>query len=168
MIVIETPRLVLRRFTPNDLGDLVEMLSNPAVMRYYPKVMNEDEARVWLDKIFMRYEKYGRSFYATLSKETGEFVGQVGLLDHGIPEVQETEIGYMLKRKHWGCGYASEAARGCRDYAFGTLGIEKVISIIDPRNEPSMRVARAVGMKFEKSMFIQKFGQVENVFSVSR
>ena len=157
---------MLRRFTPDDLGDLVEMLSDPEVMSYYPKVMNEDEARGWLDKIFARYEKYGRSFFATLSKETGDFVGQVGLLDHGIPEVQETEIGYMLKGKHWGRGYASEAARGCRDYAFGTLGMEKLISIIDPRNDPSMRVARASGMGLEKSIFIQKFGQVENVFSV--
>ena len=70
--------------------------------------------------------------------------------------------------KHWGKGYASEGARGCRDYAFSELKQDKVISIIDPRNEPSIRVAHANGMKLEKQIFIQKFNQVENIYSVSR
>jgi len=168
VIVFETKRLVFRRFTEANFPDMCQMLGDAEVMRYYPAVLDEAGSRAWLERIYMRYEKYGTAFCAVTLKETDEFVGQIGLLNHDIPEVRNLEIGYMLARNHWGKGYASEGARGCRDHAFGELNQDKVISIIDPRNEPSIRVAQANGMKLEKQIFIQKFNQVENIYSVSR
>ena len=62
MIVLETKRLTLRRYTPGDLGELLEMLSDPEVMRFYPAVLDERGAQEWLEKIFAKYEKTERRF----------------------------------------------------------------------------------------------------------
>src|SRR5690606_21550114 len=91
---------------------------------------------------------------ALIDKNTGNFVGQCGLLTQVIDGNTEIEIGYHLLPSYWGKGYATEAAMACKRYAFDHLNINSVISIIHVDNAPSQRVAERIGMQRDrKSVF---------------
>lgn len=78
----------------------------------------------------------------------------------------EVEIGYHVNKEYWSRGFASEAAKGCRDYGFDQLGLLKLISIIDPNNMPSIRVAEKIGFRKEKESFI--FNKNHSIYSGSK
>lgn len=121
-------------------------------MRHYPHPMDRAEAQGWIEKGLARYERDGCSFYALESLATGEFLGQCGILMQEVEDVNETEVGYLLLYKHWHKGYATEAARACRDFARTERGAERVISLINPSNTPSANVARRLGATIEKTI----------------
>lgn len=129
---------------------MCELLGDPEVMRHYPHPMDRAESQAWIERGQARYEKDGCSFYALESLETGEFLGQCGILIQEVDGVHETEVGYLLLRKHWHKGYATEAARACRDFARSDRGVKRVISLINPENTPSQNVARRLGATIEK------------------
>ncbi len=89
-------------------------------------------------------------YWLALDKTTGQPVGQAGLLRQELDGVVETGIGYILHRPFWGQGYATEAAVGCRDYAYGKLGKARVTATVRPENLPSRRVAERIGLSFER------------------
>ncbi len=78
----------------------------------------------------------------------------------------ELEIGYMFLRKFWGNGFATEAASATRDYAFQRLGSKRVISLIDPANTRSIRVAEKVGMRLEKE--VRKWDKLIHVYALKK
>jgi ribosomal-protein-alanine N-acetyltransferase len=88
--------------------------------------------------------------WATILKETGQFIGRCGLLPWTIDEQFEVEIAYMLSKEYWGQGLASEAAQGIARYAHEQLGLTRLICLIDHDNAASIRVATKTGMTFEK------------------
>lgn len=144
---ITTERLYLREMTSDDYADLAEILQNPAVMYAYEHAFSDEEVRDWLERQFCRYREDGYGLWAVIERNSGEFIGQCGLTRQSIGVGQEVEIGYLLKEKFWHRGYASEAAAGCRDYAFRELKLHRVVSIIRDNNTASLRVARNVGMR---------------------
>jgi RimJ/RimL family protein N-acetyltransferase len=81
-----------------------------------------------------------------------------------VDGVREIELGYSIKRSHWGRGYATEAAFAVRDHAIGVLGFRRLISIIHPDNARSQGVARKVGMRHEKDARV--FGHSQKIFSL--
>jgi RimJ/RimL family protein N-acetyltransferase len=145
--ILSTARLVLREMVPADLGFVADMLGDPEVMRYYPKVYSRAEAQEWLDRQRARYLRDGHALWLVSLAATGEPVGQIGLVRQTVKGVDETEVGYLLARAFWGRGFASEAARACRDHALLALGRPHVISLIRPENAPSRRVAERIGMR---------------------
>jgi RimJ/RimL family protein N-acetyltransferase len=144
--VLETPRLVLRELTPDDLDFMASMLAHPEVMRYYPKCYSRDEAEAWVRRQMARYAEHGHGGWLAVDKATGELRGQVGLVPQNLDGVWEAEIGYLIHRPFWRQGLASEAAAACRDYAFNVLNRSRVISLIRPENLPSQGVARKIGL----------------------
>ncbi len=146
MISLRTSRLLLRPLTFDDLPAYAAMHADPEVMRYYPKVFDEEESRVDLGKFIAHREKHGFSLWAV--EREGRFLGITGLLRpsweaHFTPC---TEIGWRLARDAWGQGYATEAARECLRYAFEELGAPEVIALTSVPNEPSKRVMERLGM----------------------
>lgn len=87
-----------------------------------------------LNRQRLRYEKYGFGLWAAVLQTSGEIVGQAGLTLQPCEGETLLEIGYLLKRRFWGRGYAREAANACKEYAFERLGAEKVYSIIKVEN----------------------------------
>ncbi len=149
-MILQTDRLLLRELGDCDLADLLAMFSDPEVMRYYLATKSIDETRAWLDWNLDSYAAYGHGLWAAVLHEWGEFAGQVGLVRQEVDGHDEIELGYLLVRRHWGKGLATEAGRACLDYARDRLRCPRVVSLIDPRNEPSVRVAQRLGMQRER------------------
>lgn len=147
--MIETPRLILRRWRPEDLEPYAALNADPEVMRYFPATLSLEETRANLKLIEEKFEKQGFSFFATELKSTGEMIGFVGLNIPGF-EAHFTpcvEIGWRLARKHWGQGYATEGALASLRYGFETLGLGEIVSFTAVQNAPSRRVMEKIGMR---------------------
>jgi RimJ/RimL family protein N-acetyltransferase len=126
-------------------------------MRYYARPFTRDEARAWICNNIKRYESDGFGLWAIVLKESGEFVGDCGPVRRFVDGRDEVEIGWQVRRARWRQGIASEAGAACRDYAFGPLGLDRVISLIRPENIPSRGVAERVGMTIEKEIDYKGF-----------
>jgi ribosomal-protein-alanine N-acetyltransferase len=164
MEVLETERLVLRQMSFNDIGNLLQIFSDPEAMRYYPGTKSREETEEWIDWNIRSYRENGFGLWAATLKVSGEFAGQCGLVAQEVEGRREVEIGYLFVRRLWGRGLATEAARASRDYGINRLGYGRLISLIDPENMGSRRVAEKVGMELEKE--IEKWGKIVWVYSL--
>lgn len=147
MSIVETPRLVIERMTAGDLDFLEALLGDPEVMVHFPKPLDRAGASDWLERVLASYERTGSGFGLARLRETGEPIGQVGLIQREINGQPELEVAYMLARRYWGRGLASEAALACRDHAMGAMGAPRVVSMIVAENLRSLQVAARMGMK---------------------
>lgn len=168
--ILETERLYLRRMTREDYPDLCRMLQNEEVMYAYEHAFSHREAREWLERQLARYEQYGFGLWAVVRRETEELIGQCGLTMQPTEEGEVLEVGYLFCKEFWHRGYAAEAARACRDYAFDQLGAREVFSIIRENNLPSRRVAERNGMQVRGRLIKHYYGMdmPHLVYSVRR
>jgi RimJ/RimL family protein N-acetyltransferase len=164
--VLETPRLVLRELSSRDLDFIAALLAHPEVMRYWPHCYNRAAAADWISRQEKRYADHGVAYWLALDKESGEPVGQAGLLVQSLDGSEELGLGYIMHRPFWRMGFATEAATGCLDYAFKTLDKTRVVAAIRPENTPSRGVAAKLGMTVEKTT--QYAGFEHLVFVASR
>jgi len=150
--IIETPRLRLREYTYEDLDDLAAMFADAELMRYYSHPKSPEESLAWIEWNLGLYEQRGFGLWVMESLETSEFVGDCGLTPQTVDGVTDIEVGWHTRREYWNQGLATEGASACRDYAFGDLGLQRLISIIHPDNRASRRVAEKIGMTLEKTV----------------
>lgn len=152
MPVLETSRLLLREFVPEDADALSLVLSDPETMRYYPAPLDRAGVEAWIARNRCRYANDGHGLWAMILKSSGEMIGDCGITMQEVEGAYYREIGYHVRRDLWGQGLASEAARACRDYGFTYLHADQLISIIRPENLPSRRVAEKNGMTLWKEV----------------
>lgn len=145
-IHIETYRLILNEMTYDDFPALCLMLRDKDVMYAYEHAFSEEEAREWLDRQIMRYNRYGYGLWGVRLKSEGSLIGQCGITPQPLNGGEVPEIGYIFNKNFWHRGYAAEAASACREYGFRTLGADALYSIIRDNNLPSRRVAERNGM----------------------
>lgn len=144
--ILNTRRLSLREMEQADLPALCKMLQDPAVMYAYEHAFTDTEAQEWLTKQKGRYQADGFGLWAVILRETGEMIGQCGLTMQDVNGKQVPEVGYLFQKAFWHQGYASEAAIACKEYAFTTLDVREVFSIIRDNNIASQKVAEKNGM----------------------
>ena len=169
-MILETQRLMLREMTQADYPALAEILQDREAMFAYEHAFSDEETQTWLDRMRERYAKDGFGLWAVVCKETGEMIGQCGLTWQNYEGERVLEIGYLFQRKHWKKGYAIEAARACKHYAFETLHVNEVFSIIRDNNAGSMNVAIRNGMTI-RGRFIKHYYGIDMphfAFSVRR
>lgn len=164
--ILETERLLLREITHDDCDELLQIWGDAEAMRLFPKVLNRQEMIEWIDRNLKRYENYGLGVWAVILKDGQQFVGDCGLVIQEVDGIAELEVGYHFNPKFWGQGFATEAARGCMEYAFNRLNRSRVISMIRPENISSRRVAERNGLKIEKEVFWR--GYQHYVYSIER
>lgn len=145
-MILETERLYLRKLNQDDYESLCKILQDEETMYAYEGAFSDAEAHEWLDRQLARYEKWGFGLWAVVLKESGELIGQCGLTMQPWKEQEVLEIGYLFRREYWHKGYATEATRACKKYAFETLGADEVCSIIRDTNIASQKVAVRNGM----------------------
>ena len=136
----------MREMELSDLDDLCKILQDEETMYAYEGAFSDAEVREWLDRQISRYRKWGFGLWAVILKENGQFIGQCGLTMQPWKDGEVLEIGYLFRREYWHYGYASEAAAGCKKYAFETLNANEVCSIIRDTNIASQKVAERNGM----------------------
>ena len=164
--MLKTRRLILRKMTMKDSDDLLRIFSDPKVMQSFGGVLF-DRAKMekWIQRNLDHQDQYGYGLFSVILTENGELVGDCGLEHMEVDGVPEVEIGYDFMSAYWGRGLATEAAGAVRDYAFRQLGLKRVISLIQPSNLASVRVAEKIGMVKEKDCM--RGGQLYYVYSQS-
>ncbi len=168
-VVLETERLVLRRLTMADLDPLARLYADPELRRYFPDgTRTYEETReelAWIIDVY--YGRYGYGLWATILRETGDFIGRCGLLPWDIEGRTEVEVAYLLDKRHWGRGLATEAARAIVDHAFATLPVDRLICMTDPENTASRNVATKVGMTTLWKNYVDEYGPA-HVYAIRR
>lgn len=148
---MESARLVLRRLEDGDLASFMAYLNDPLVARYQSwESYTEEQAREVIEEQ-KRVEPGtpGRWFtFAAELKETGQMIGHVAL-SVKKDEPRQAEIGFTFAREHQGRGLAREAAEGVLDYAFGVLGLHRVVAVADCENDRSVALLERLGMRRE-------------------
>ncbi len=142
---LETERLRLRPFLQSDIDDYAALNADPEVLRYLSSGGPWERERAWRHMAFLigHWQLVGAGMWAVEQKVTCTFVGMTGFAD---PEGWAGfELAWTLVRRWWGCGYATEAARSALDHAFNVLKKDRVISLIHPENQASIRVAERLG-----------------------
>jgi RimJ/RimL family protein N-acetyltransferase len=145
---LETARLLLRSWREEDLDAYARICADPEVMRYLSGTMTRDQAAQQMERWMRHWKERGFGVWAAEEKASGAFIGFIGLLYHEEwPEGEhKTEVGWRLDRSFWGRGLATEGARASLQHGFEALGLERVISIIHPKNVASRRVAEKAGL----------------------
>ncbi len=151
--MLETERLTIRRYTPEDLEELIEMRSDPDVYRYLGgrERQNPVEITKRLDFYLDCYEKLGFGMCAMIWKETGENIGGSGL--QPLEDTGEIEVGYSLKKSFWRMGIGYECAHAWLKHGFENAGLERIVAVADEANVGSWRIMEKCGMTFEKKEF---------------
>lgn len=170
-MLLKTERLILRRFGKSDFGALEKLLGSGAVMESSVNgPLSENQIWDWLEEPFGVYESnQGIEVLAVINKCNLELIGYCGLFHFSnIDGVSEIEIGYRFVQNSWGNGYATEAARAIRDYAFSKLNLSRLIALIEPANTRSIRVAEKVGMKYEKEVMLENYDYPDYLYSMEK
>jgi ribosomal-protein-alanine N-acetyltransferase len=152
MIVLETDRLILRRFALDDVEPLAAIYADPNFTRFLggPRTLEETRGQVqWAMEFF---DQHGDAFLATVLKETGELIGRCGILLQTIDGIQETEVAYGIATPYWGRGLATEAAIALKEHGFRDRGYRRMISLVAPDNHASRRVAEKNGMRYDRDV----------------
>jgi RimJ/RimL family protein N-acetyltransferase len=154
-IVLETERLILRRFTEADVDHLVDLDSDPEVMRYLTggtPTPRADVADERLPRILRQYRQGDAGRWAAIEKSTGEFLGWFAL-DPG-ERAGEVELGYRLRRDAWGKGYATEGSRALVRRAFADLKVDRVFAHTMAVNAGSRRVMEKAGLRYARTFHL--------------
>lgn len=155
--ILETERLYLRELTQSDYDPLCKIMQDEKTMYAYNGIYSDTEVQEWLNRQLARYEKHGFGLWAVVLKETEVMIGQCGLTVQDWNGREVLEIGYLFQRAYWHNGYATEAAKACKKYAFETLGADEVCSIIRDTNTASQNVALRNGMTKQNEIMVKHF-----------
>lgn len=145
-MILQTERLYLREMDQTDFDSLCKILQDEDTMYAYEGAFRDKEVQEWLDRQVSRYQKWNFGLWAVVLKENDEMIGQCGLTMQPWKETEVLEIGYLFNKSYWHKGYAIEAAKACKKYAFDILNADEVCSIIRDTNTASQNVAVRNGM----------------------
>lgn len=150
-ILIETERLLLRRWKKEDIEPFSSLNSDPKVMEFFPALLNRTETEAMIKTIEERIEQHGFGFWATELKESHQFIGFIGLNIPGyaLPFSPCVEIGWRLASQFWGKGFAQEGARAALKYGFNKMGLEEIVSFTTVANLRSRHVMERIGMTYD-------------------
>jgi RimJ/RimL family protein N-acetyltransferase len=150
MKILETERLVVRHLTIDDTAFILELLNEPSFIQNIGdrNIRTEDDARKYiLNGPIESYDKNGFGLFMVELKDTSAPIGMCGLLKRdSLPGV---DVGFAFLPKYWTKGYAFESASAVLKYAKETLGLNRILGIVNPENSASIRVLEKLGLKFE-------------------
>ncbi len=155
---IQTAHLILRAWKPEDAAAWLEIVCEQGILRYFPNQTppspetSPEKADDYIAHHLSHWEKFGYGHWAIVEKQDGAVVGWNGL-EH-LPELDETEVAYLLSKRVWGRGYATEAAKAAVKFGFENAGLTKIIGLVHPQNAASVRVLEKCGLSFVDKIMI--------------
>lgn len=147
-VVIQTDRLLIRLPHDEDAQPFLDIHTDPDVIRWLggprPKTLQDERDRIARRRVM--HEELGFTMWTAVEKATGEVVGLAGLfpVEGGDGAI---EVAYHFRKDRWGKGYATEAARACLEYGFGTAGLARIVGLVHPDNHASRRVLEKCGLE---------------------
>jgi ribosomal-protein-alanine N-acetyltransferase len=154
MRILETERLSFRHLVPDDLDSLAALYADAELRRFFPEgTLTRDETGAELDWFRNGHPEHpALGLWAAIHKPSGQFIGRCGLLPWTIDGVDEVEIAYLIARPWQRQGLGAEAAWALVRHGFETLGLRRLIALIDPAHTASIRTAMRAGLRFEKAV----------------
>ena len=151
---IETARLTLRPLQPEDAASLHRIYQTEGVLQYFPNPIPPPLEKVerFVSGQQQHWEKYGYGNWGILPAGERDMIGWVGL--QFLPELNETEVGYLVEKRSWGKGYATEAARASLQFGFDHFAFSQLIALVHPENAASRRVLEKCGMTYVETIHL--------------
>jgi len=151
--MVESERLIFRKFTLADLPALIEQRSDPEVNKFLggTKLQNPEALAKRIRFYMSCYESHGFGMCAMMWKSTGEMIGSAGL--QPLDGTDEIEVGYSMIRGFWGRGIGTEAARAWLDHGFREHALDRIVAVAHTENWASRRIMEKLGMQYEKTEF---------------
>lgn len=163
-VIVETPRLLIREWRPSDIGAAEAIYQDPETMQYMGAGAPYEPAVVAaaIGVAITKHRERGYAMWALEERATGALVGHCGLQPLG----DEVEIGVLIERSRWGRGYATEAEQAVLGVGFTTLGLSKIVALVQPANVASVVLLRHLGFEIEAE--IEHGGRPHLKFMISR
>jgi ribosomal-protein-alanine N-acetyltransferase len=165
----QSERLIFRPQQRDDFAEWLPAMEHPDTERFLGMIgiaTAQERCEIWFNRVENRYQNDLGGTNVLVDKSTGKIVGQCGLLVQEVDGIQELEIGYTIIPAYWNQGYATEAARKCKEFAFENNFADSIISIIHVENIRSEMVARKNGMQLDKTTSFKGFPV--NIFRIHR
>ena len=145
---LHTPHLFLRPWRLEDGDTWFNILQEEGILRYFPNQTppSREKADSYIAHHLTHWQLRGYGHWAVVPRQDGHVVGWCGL--EYLPELNETEVAYLLSNRVWGRGYATEAARASVQFGFGSARLEKITGLVHPENLGSVRVLEKCGLTF--------------------
>lgn len=161
-----TDRLRLRPYRADDVAAMFAVFGDPEVMRYSMSGADPspDATQVRIQKLMDHQDKFGFSLWVVEDRATGLILGDCGLKQ--LEDGPEIEVGYRFAKSCWGRGYATEAAGASVQYGFASLGLERIVAVVEPPNVASRQVLEKIGLKFQR--LAHYYGRTMSYFAVDR
>ncbi|HEV7506763.1 MAG TPA: GNAT family N-acetyltransferase [Thermoanaerobaculia bacterium] len=168
--VLETERLLLQRFTadPGESEFALRLLNEPSYLQNIgDKGVRtlEQAAKYLVEGPIKSYELHGHGLYLVVLKESGQPVGICGLLKRD--QFKDPDLGYAFLPEFWSRGFAFETASAVLEYGRRTLGLPKVIALVDPANAPSIKLLKKLGFSFSETVKMEPGGAVADLYDLS-
>lgn len=170
--LLETPRLILRRWRIEDEKPFAEICADPDVMCFIGdgSTRTSDQAARAIKSFEDDWEERGYGLFAVELRTTGELIGFTGFSRPDfLPELlPAVEIGWRFAKAHWGNGYATEAASTALTVGADAFADEGLISICQVRNRASVRIMQKIGLKFDRRTVDHTCGREIEVYRLAR
>jgi [ribosomal protein S5]-alanine N-acetyltransferase len=146
--IFESERLCFRMWKEEDKKIFSKMNSDPIVMEYFPKLLNEDESNKFYERIVNNLHNNDYGLWAVEIKNDNQFIGFIGFNDTTFKSnfTPCVEIGWRIKKEEWGKGYATEGAKACLFYGFNKIGLKEIFSFTSKTNKRSEKVMIKIGL----------------------
>lgn len=151
--IVETDRLGLRRMVPADAAFISSMFDDPEARRFYPEMWRIEMGERWVQRNLERYDHDGLGLLIIVLRETGQPVGDCGLIWQTVEDVRELEVAYHVHTTFRRRGIAAEAAAACMAWGFDNTPAERIVSMVHPDNHASHGVAGRIHLmsrRFER------------------
>jgi len=160
-IQIETPRLILKNYSENDLENIHKLKSDPLVWEFSSKVATNrmEDAKIHLESVLKNYDENKCDFQSLFLKDTGEFIGEAGVLSFN-KQNKRTVVGYNLLSKYWIKGYATEITKALIKHLFEIERVERIEALVGEGNEAPRKVLEKSG--FIKEGLLRNFAFIDN------
>jgi [ribosomal protein S5]-alanine N-acetyltransferase len=149
-MLLESQRLIIRPYTPEDVQKLYGVLSDPETMAFWPKPFSLSQVEDWIHHRGIAKYGDGMGRCGVFLKKTGDLVGDAGIVSQDIDGKPEYDLGYIIHAKYWGHGYGGEAAAEIMRYGFEELQLPRLCANMPAEHISSRRVAEKLGMLLEK------------------
>jgi ribosomal-protein-alanine N-acetyltransferase len=154
--LLETERLILRHYSGDDVDAFLPILSDPTTMSFWPRPFVRQDVQNWIDRSIANYAQYGFGRYVVLTKASQTIIGDCGIGRLSVAGEVVNDLGYIIHHPYWRQGYATEAARAVKDYAFSTLQLDALHANMPWDHAASRSVAESIGMRLVKEFLNER------------